>query len=67
LKKVGPDAMGPLQALTKAISSNFLSFKTNIGGLFNNIKAMGGLSGTIKTLEGAFFGLDGGIRAANMA
>lgn len=67
LKKVGPEAMGPFQALTKSISSNFLSFKTNIGGLFNNIKAMGGLSGTIKTLEGAFFGLDGGIRAANMA
>jgi hypothetical protein len=41
--------------------------KTNIGGLFNSIKAMGGLGGTIKTLGSAFFSLDKGIRAANVA
>lgn len=67
LKKVGPEAMGPFQALTNSISSNFSSLKINIVGLFNSIKAMGGLSGTIKTLGSAFFSLEGSIRAASVA
>ena len=66
LKKVGPEAMGPFQALFNSLTTNFGALKNNISGIFTSIKTMGGLGGTIKTLATAFFGLSSATREAAM-